>query len=1382
MNAPAAGGAADAGTDARKGRGRRARGCLGAGARLVLWTLAALALLAAAAAWFLSSDSAEERGRRLLEAKLSEVLGRPVSAGGVEFGAWPLSVTVHDLVIPGPQPADPPFARVPEAEVQLDLGGLRRPRVHVRQVYVRAPEVRLVLGDDGATNLPEIRSRGGGGRVEVTIGALIVRDGVFRLDERTLPLDLEARELWLRADGSGDPEGRRFTGGAAAERVTLTLPDAEPYRGAVVARAAVESGRVEIAEVRFAGPEITARADGEVRWDDASRRVELAVEADAEAALFNRLGYSEEPLAGPLRLTAGRFDYAATVGDDSAGEWSFTGDLASPRLEALGYRFTDAAAALTADAGGVRVAIGRAGFAGGGVRGTVTVPANAGAEEGAPTRVETDLAFDRLALAEVLAELELELGEFTGSVSGRAGYDFTTEDPAGGDGRVSLDLAAVERRPGALPLAGRAEIAIRGGVLTTDGAEVTARGQRLTATGGYDLASGRGSFSYRLESADLATLYGALPLPAEPAPAEAPAGAPTDVIAEPVPAPWRVTAGTGIAEGVLTLAPESFEATAAVDLTGVRTPALAFDRIRGTLRADAEAIRELDLEADRDGGGLRVAGTVPLAATEAAPALDLGFDLTAWPIAELAPLLVPEGTPDLAGRVSGRFDLAGAPAGPGEELALSGRTELEAAPFEVAGIAVERATASGSFDPERLRLESLELALGAGTVRASGTLDPATGALSARLEAPALDLGTAPFAGWVPGDLGGSLELTAAASGTLERPEVNLALAGSGLTLAGRELGEDGLAEATARWSGGRLEAEGSLLGLVDLDGGGRLELPAAGAPGAVEVDLEFTLAGDDLRGLAQLAAEQPLPDLEGAFHGTLAITGRGTDAAAAEGVVARLALDRLTLETAGQRVDNLEPVTATLDGSELTVESLYLGQAAGPSGGEAGGGNELFVTGRADLGAEGVPLDLRFQGMVQADWLEPALPGSDLSGTLAVLGTVRGTAAAPRVNGQGEIDGGRAILSGFPHALDRIGATVLFEPDGAVILDSLRAELAGGDVRAQGRLDLPAEEGGEPSYRFQAAASGFNLRWPEGFVLRGGSDLSLTAVDGGRQVTGVVELDRIFYLQDVTVSLTQLLQEAFQRQRLEAGEGDVELTSTQLAVAVRGPLRVRNNIADLRGDAELVIRGTLAAPAVFGQVTLDPGGTVSYADTTYSIERGLLTFANPLRIDPVIDLVASAEVDDYDVTLQLSGTLDRLDARFSSDPPLADLEVLQLLATGSAPTGGSGLPVAGGQEGQDGGAATLLYGQAASLVTERVNTLFGFDRFRVNPGIGGAVGFAVGKRLSRDFYVTVSNDPVNDLDYVVQAEWRVSDLVTLVLTQRGEEAFAVDLRWEKQF
>ena len=1372
MSAPA-GGAADAG-GAEEGRRRgRLRGCFGGLLRLGGWSLALVAVSIGAAWLFLRSDWAAERGLRLLEERLSEALGRPVSVGRVELGGWPPSVTAHDLVIPGPEPSDPPFARVPEVEVQLEVSGRRELRVHVRRVFVRAPEVRLELDAEGGTNLPDFRTTGGGGgRVEVTFGSLIVRDGVFVLDEQRLPFALEATALTARAESIGSAADRRFDGRLTAGEVAFTLPDARPYSGGLSARAVVEKGRVEIAALRFAAPEVTLTAGGEITWDDAGRAVDLAVEAHGRAELLNRLGYAEEPIAGPLEV-AGRFDYAASRepegGGESAaeGEWTFTADLASERLTAYGMVFTGAAAALTADSAGVTVEIDRTGYAGGTVAGTVAVPSRPEGAEEVPARVETDLRFDGLGLAPLLADRDIELDGITGSLSGRAVYRFTTDAPAAGDGRVEVAVDAVERRPGALPVAGEAELTIRDGVVATDGALITAEGQRLTASGSYDLEAGRGRFAYDLTSTDLVPLYRALPLPAEP-PGE--------------PAPWRLTGGSGTARGELALAPAGLTLTAVLDLDAVRTPALAFDRVAGSLRLTPEAVRELDLVAERDGGELRAAGTVPLGEEPGAPppevALDLALAFEEWPLAELAPLL-PEGTRSLEGRVSGRLDLAGS------VTAVEGRAELAAAPLGiagVAGIAAERVEAAAAFDPEELRLERLEVELAAGTVTASGSLERAGGGIAATLEAPALDLAAAPFDDLVPGALVGTLVLEATAAGTLDRPDVRFALAGTGLGLAGRALGEGGAADAAVRWADGRLEATGSLLGLVRFDGGGRLD-PGAGSEA---IDLELALAGDDLRALAQLAAEAPLPEFAGSFTGTLEIAGAWPEETGGfDELTARLALDRLALSYEGLAVANLEPVTVRFEGGVLTLESLYLGHAgrdgAPPSGpASASAADELFVTGTADLGAEGVPLDLDFQGSFGATWLQPMLPGAELEGTLAVLGRVRGTAEAPRVNGQGEVEGGNAILPGFPHAFEEIAATVFFDPGGALIVDRLSAELAGGDVLAQGRLDLPGTPDAEAVYRLQARARGFSLRWPEGFLLRGGADLALASDDGVRQVTGVVDLERIFYLQDVTVSLTRLLTEALQRQRLEVGEADAELASTLLNVAVRGPLRVRNNIADLEGRAELVVRGTLAAPVLFGQVTIERGGTITYAETEYEVERGLLTFANPVRIDPVIDFVATTEVDGYDVTLQLAGTLDRLDASFSSDPPLADLQVLQLLATGTAPAGDAGFP--GQAPEQTGGAAALLYGQAASLVTERVNVLFGFDRFRVNPGIGGAVGFAVGKRLSRDFYVTVSNDPVNDIDYVVQAEWRVSDVVSVVLTQRGEEAFAVDLRWEKRF
>ena len=103
--------------------------------------------------------------------------------------------------------------------------------------------------------------------------------------------------------------------------------------------------------------------------------------------------------------------------------------------------------------------------------------------------------------------------------------------------------------------------------------------------------------------------------------------------------------------------------------------------------------------------------------------------------------------------------------------------------------------------------------------------------------------------------------------------------------------------------------------------------------------------------------------------------------------------------------------------------------------------------------------------------------------------------------------------------------------------------------------------------------------------------------------------------------------------------------------------------------------------------------------------------------------------------------------------------------------------------------ASTLLASQAASLVSSRVGTLFGFDRFRIDPqpspsgGALGGVRLTAGKRISKDLFVTYTTDPASSEEYLVRVEWQVSNRVLLVLTRDGKaDTFALDAQWEKRF
>ena len=1334
--------------------------------RPLVWLLVGLLAVVAAAYLYSRTDAAHERARRLLLAQLEAYLGRPVEIAAVDYSLLRPGLTVRGLVVASPEGFDRPFARAALVEVELGLrGGWQRIKLNVRRVEVSEPEVNVLLAADGSSNLPSFGAAAGegGGRLEVRLGTVVVHHGLLRLSDLEIPLDLEARQVWGQLTGPPGPlnaAGREptFAFQGLAEKVTTTLPGAVPYTGALTVRGTVTKGRADLEAGRLTGPDLAAHFNGHVDWAGERAEARVEIDADGALALANRLGYLGDPIRG-------RFGFVGEV-NAAGGAWTYRGSVRSPEIGYLGRRFTAVAADLagraagpTGEAGELTVDLLGAGYAGGKASGRLTVQTG-----GEPYPMHLAARLTDAALAPLLADQEIDLPRVTGQVDGELTYDFTSADPRAGSGQGSLVLSGVQRRPGAVPVSGQAPLVIEHGVVTSDAVALMAPGQRVAGSASLDLATGTGRVAFQLASSDLGGLSPILPWADDP-----------DFT------PWLPTAGSGTIEGDLALDSSGTAGTLSLDLRQPVTPTLAVDSLSGSLRLAPGAIGDLRLEATLGGGAMMVTGGVPLTANGPAlgstPApdssLDLAFDAADWPAASLA-FLLPQPPPvDLGGKVSGRVTLSG------DFDALAGTADVRAAPLVLSGFEIDRAAAVIAFDPARVAVDSFTAELPAGTVAVNGVWDLATDALDFAATAPALDLAAAPLAGVLPGRLGGRLALQAVIAGTFDDPAATLNLTGEDLTLGGQPLGDRGGAYLDASWRDREVSAQGSLLGLFDFSGGGRLERDAA--------DLSISISSDQLAELVELATSTTLPDLAGSFTGTLAIQG---DPRAPAALTARLELDRLTARYQGHAVANLEPVVARLAGGELSLDSVYLGEEGEPAAAEPA--SDLFVGGTVGFkGPAGAPaaLALHVQSSLSAAWAKLVVPQVDVDGKFEVLATVGGTTDEPRVNGQGEMRGGRVLFAGFPHSFENLTATVLFYPQ-QVVLDSVAADFAGGHFRGAGRVGLDRLAEGEFDYRFQGTATGVSVRYPEGFLLRGDANFSLTSTADGRQIVGSADLDRAFYLEDVPVRVSQLLQRFLQRQRVEAGETDEDLASTLLNLTVRGPgaLRVHNNLADLRGDVDLSIRGTLANPVVFGTVEASPGGKIVYADNDYKVERARLTFANPYKLDPAIDLVATTEVRDYDITLQLSGTLERLDVNFLSDPPLADLDVLALLTTGQTVGQESlgGASTAGGTAAA-GGAQSFLYGQAASVVTERVNQLFGFDRLRVNPitgsgGGGTAVAFTVGKQLSRDLYVTYSRDPTSSLDYVLQAEWTVAAGVTLVLTQNGSDSYAVDVRWEHRF
>ncbi len=1350
-------------------------------------------ILLTVAVFYLGSDSAAERVRLLVEAQASEAAGRQVTIDSVSLALLPPTLELHGVEIAGAEADRPPFLRAEAMGVQVAPRGLLwRRALRLERLWIDRPQIALTIDEEGQIDLPRPRTGGGGGTLEIDIGNLVIHGGELIFADLRLPVDLDASEVSGVLTGAG--EDLRMTGHLDGQRIEVLLPGARPYSGAGSIALALEPRQgLEITSGRFRGAGEVVDIQGVVDWaknDEVASdgpTVHLTIEARGDAELVTRLGYAEGQVAGDYSFN-GRYDR-------SEGQWELTGSLQAPRLRLIDEQLRDVKTKLRLIKQELQVDLTGATWSGGTVTGRGAVDLAAPDTAAGRRRPLTlDLQFDGVHLREILRQRGVEgslLAGLAGHLSGEASYRCDLSEALAGQGWVEVRLeptaggelqsretgakSGARLEPSPLPLRGDALFTIADGVVSSGGGILLRAGEdelmidRLSV----DIERWAGQLDYRLATSALGRWTALI--------SASDSGQPEDDSS----ASFLPAVGAGTVQGTVRFDQRDYEVEARLDLTGVELrpfqegAAITLDTVAGSLAVSPRGLRPLRLEATRGHGvagqgAMLMVGTVPfeppsppsssaISAEEAEIPLALTFDAAAWPSEELIAMFGLE--LPLAGPLTGQWILHG------PTTAVAGEGRLRVTPARYSGVAVDAVEAQLALDPGALTVRELTVKMAAGTARGQGTLglDEAQ-ALACTAQVEGLQLDQEPLVSLLPGSLSGNLVATATLGGSLAQPSGRLAGRVEGLALAGEALGR-GLFEAD--WDGTQLAVKANLGELISVTGGGAFD-------GATS-DVQLAVASRQLGDLAKLAMGEKGGELSGEFAGTLAVTG-----AVATPKIA-LALDRLQIEYAGHTLSTLEPATAHLAQKRVVIDSLYLGDEAEEA--------EFFL--RGALSPQDGGLDLQLQAQLPAQWLELVMPTARLRGVISALGGVGGTLSQPALDGQADLSHGQMILSGFPHAFDEASAVLLAYPD-RIKLDHLTARVASGTLQAEGTLFT--EGLAVRDYRFQAKAEDFRLLYPEGWLLAGDALLTLVPEEGGRLLQGSIDLERADYLRDLQVGAVQLLQGMLRRQRLEVGTVDPTLAQTRLNVQLRVPegLRIDNNVADLRGSAQLTVRGALARPVVLGTVELEPGGELVYSDNRYQVERGLMTFSSSTRINPRIDLVARAKVRDYDVTLNLSGSLNRLQANLASDPPLPDLEVLSLLTTGETLTRGLGFgnDEPGSTLGSSGEVArTLLAGQAASVVSSRVKKLFGFDTFRIDPlsaagDSGSTARVTFGKQLSKDLFVTYSNDPSANRNNIVKVEWQalpglvveVTSVDQLTFSQNDNGALAIDLLWQKRY
>jgi autotransporter translocation and assembly factor TamB len=247
--------------------------------------------------------------------------------------------------------------------------------------------------------------------------------------------------------------------------------------------------------------------------------------------------------------------------------------------------------------------------------------------------------------------------------------------------------------------------------------------------------------------------------------------------------------------------------------------------------------------------------------------------------------------------------------------------------------------------------------------------------------------------------------------------------------------------------------------------------------------------------------------------------------------------------------------------------------------------------------------------------------------------------------------------------------------------------------------------------------------------------------------------------------------------------------------------LQVRNNTLQMVARANMQLRGTYDRPQLFGRAEVDRG-EVLFEGKRYRITRGSMDQANPTRLDPFLDLEMETQVrvpgETYRVTITLNGTFDRAVPGFTSDPPLAEPEILALLFSDVTP--GQDVEfrrfstdITPQQQLVRERATRALTGAVTSEVDRVAQQTFGVDTFQLTPSLvdpntqssrfDPGARLTIGKRISNRLYLTYSRSLSSSTrDQIVLLEYDQTDQFSWILSRNEDGTYALDVRMRRSF
>jgi hypothetical protein len=291
------------------------------------------------------------------------------------------------------------------------------------------------------------------------------------------------------------------------------------------------------------------------------------------------------------------------------------------------------------------------------------------------------------------------------------------------------------------------------------------------------------------------------------------------------------------------------------------------------------------------------------------------------------------------------------------------------------------------------------------------------------------------------------------------------------------------------------------------------------------------------------------------------------------------------------------------------------------------------------------------------------------LDGVLGLDVDVSGTVGRPVFSGAGDmtVNVARFTNATIP-ALRSFNARLTFR-DNALTLDRFGGDLAGGRFTMGGRVTFPKLTA--PTLDLQLKGDSVLVARNDTLTARANADLKITGPFAAATVTGNVAMTDSHVLKNIDLIPIGLPGRPAPQAPTERPEffsfpnPPLRDWKFDVAIKTKDPVLIRGNLATGGATGDLKLTGTGLRPQLQGVVQMqNVEATLPFS--RLEVSRGFLTFTPDDSMNPRIDLQGTSVIRDYTVRVYVYGTLLSPEALFTSEPPLAQEEIISLISTGA--------------------------------------------------------------------------------------------------------------------